>query len=140
MRTNSGRQPMARATIDDVAELAGVSIKNVSPVVNQEPNVREETRTEVGKAIAQLKYRPNLSARNLASQRTRDRRDRHAVRAPVPGDGERQAILGRHQRPRVERGPSAQRRRRLDSVAQHAASHPAEQHRVTMQEELQPPG
>lgn len=62
---------MPRATIDDVAELAGVSIKTVSRVVNQEPNVREQTREKVEKAIAQLHYRPNLSARNLASQRSR---------------------------------------------------------------------
>jgi LacI family transcriptional regulator len=62
---------MPRATIDDVAELAGVSIKTVSRVVNNEPNVRDETREKVEKAIAQLHYRPNLSARNLASQRAR---------------------------------------------------------------------
>jgi len=62
---------MSRATIDDVAELAGVSIKTVSRVVNREPNVREETRAKVEKAIARLKYRPNLSARNLASPRSR---------------------------------------------------------------------
>ena len=62
---------MPRATIDDVAELAGVSIKTVSRVVNKEPNVREETREKVEKAITQLHYRPNVSARNLASQRSR---------------------------------------------------------------------
>ena len=62
---------MTRATIDDVAELAGGSIKTVSRVVNQEPNVREATRARVEKAIAKLNYRPNLSARNLASQRSR---------------------------------------------------------------------
>jgi LacI family transcriptional regulator len=62
---------MTRATIDDVAELAGVSIKTVSRVVNQEPNVRDATRARVEKAIAKLNYRPNLSARNLASQRAR---------------------------------------------------------------------
>ena len=62
---------MPRATIDDVAELAGVSIKTVSRVVNQEPNVREATRAKVQKAIAKLGYRPNLSARNLASPRSR---------------------------------------------------------------------
>jgi LacI family transcriptional regulator len=62
---------MPRATIDDVAELAGVSIKTVSRVVNQEPNVRETTRAKVEKAIARLDYRPNLSARNLASSRSR---------------------------------------------------------------------
>jgi len=62
---------MAKATIDDVAALAGVSIKTVSRVVNQEPNVREATRAKVEKAIARLNYRPNPSARNLASQRAR---------------------------------------------------------------------
>jgi LacI family transcriptional regulator len=62
---------MSRATIDDVAELAGVSIKTVSRVVNNEPNVRDATRARVEHAIAQLNYRPNLSARNLASQRAR---------------------------------------------------------------------
>jgi LacI family transcriptional regulator len=62
---------MPRATIDDVAALAGVSIKTVSRVVNKEPNVRDATRAKVEKAIAELNYRPNLSARNLASQRAR---------------------------------------------------------------------
>ena len=61
---------MTRATIADVAELAGVSIKTVSRVVNREPNVRESTREKVEQAIAELNYRPNLSARNLASLRS----------------------------------------------------------------------
>ena len=61
---------MPRATIDDVAKLAGVSIKTVSRVVNREPNVRESTREKVERAIAELNYRPNLSARNLASHRS----------------------------------------------------------------------
>ncbi len=60
---------MARATIDDVAELAGVSIKTVSRVVNKEPNVRGSTREKVEQAITRLNYRPNPSARNLASRR-----------------------------------------------------------------------
>lgn len=63
-------KPTRRAKIDDVAELAGVSIKTVSRVVNQEPNVRESTREKVGAAIAELNYRPNLSARSLASHRS----------------------------------------------------------------------
>ena len=61
---------MGKATIDDVAELAGVSIKTVSRVANNEPNVRESTREKVEMAVAQLNYRPNLSARNLASHRS----------------------------------------------------------------------
>lgn len=62
---------MPRPTIDDVASLAGVSIKTVSRVVNREPNVRESTREKVEKAVAKLGYSPNPSARNLASHRAR---------------------------------------------------------------------
>lgn len=62
---------MPKATIDDVAKLAGVSIKTVSRVVNREPNVRATTREKVEKAIAELNYRPNQSARNLASLRSK---------------------------------------------------------------------
>ena len=58
---------MPKVTIDDVAELAGVSIKTVSRVVNREPNVREATRAKVDAAIAELNYQPNKAARNLAS-------------------------------------------------------------------------
>jgi LacI family transcriptional regulator len=61
---------MIRATLEDVAAHAGVSIKTVSRVVNKEPNVRQSTMDKVSKAIAELNYRPNLSARNLASQRS----------------------------------------------------------------------
>ena len=60
---------MSKSTIDDVAELAGVSMKTVSRVVNQEPNVRASTQAKVEAAIEKLNYRPNQSARNLASQR-----------------------------------------------------------------------
>lgn len=61
---------MAKATIDNVAALAGVSIKTVSRVVNKEPNVRQATRDKVLKAIEALDYRPNLSARSLAGNRS----------------------------------------------------------------------
>lgn len=60
---------MARATIFDVAGRAGVSIKTVSRVVNNEPNVRESTRERVEQAIADLSYIPDQAARNLASHR-----------------------------------------------------------------------
>jgi len=61
---------MAKITIFDVAKLAGVSIKTVSRVVNREPNVRASTKERVDQAIAELNYRPDQSARNLASQRS----------------------------------------------------------------------
>ncbi len=58
-----------RPTIEDVARLAGVSIKTVSRVVNNEPNVSAATRDRVMDAAAELEYRPNLSARRLAANR-----------------------------------------------------------------------
>ncbi len=61
---------MSTVTIDDVARLAGVSIKTVSRVVNMEPNVKESTRKKVTEAIKTLDYRPNVSARSLASKRS----------------------------------------------------------------------
>ena len=62
--------PPTRATIDDIAKRAGVSIKTVSRVVNKEPNVREETRERVQQAVQELDYRPNTSARRLAGNRS----------------------------------------------------------------------
>jgi LacI family transcriptional regulator len=62
---------MPKATINDVAKLAGVSIKTVSRVVNREPNVRDATREKVEEAIARLNYQPNKAARSLASHSSR---------------------------------------------------------------------
>ena len=51
--------------MSDVARLAGVSIKTVSRVVNDEPAVHPETAERVLAAIEQLDFRRNLDARNL---------------------------------------------------------------------------
>ena len=61
---------MSKATINHVAQRAGVSIKTVSRVVNNEPNVSPATREKVLAAVAALAYQPNPSARSLASKRT----------------------------------------------------------------------
>src|SRR5512138_65209 len=58
------------ATLQDVAELAGVSAKTVSRVVNNQGEISEETRQRVQAAIEQLGYRPNILARSLIHQRT----------------------------------------------------------------------
>lgn len=58
------------ATITDVARVAGVSIKTVSRVFNDEPNVRATTRERVREAAASLDYHPNEAARSLAGRRT----------------------------------------------------------------------
>ena len=61
---------MAAPTIIHVAELARVSIKTVSRVLNGEPNVSPATAERVNKAVAELKFRPNVSARRLAGSRS----------------------------------------------------------------------
>jgi DNA-binding LacI/PurR family transcriptional regulator len=58
------------STLHDVSRVAGVSIKTVSNVVNDYPHVRPATREKVLSAIAELDYRPNLSARGLRSGKT----------------------------------------------------------------------
>ncbi|MBL8537167.1 MAG: LacI family DNA-binding transcriptional regulator [Hyphomonadaceae bacterium] len=58
------------ATINDVATLAGVSIKTVSRVLNGEPHVRPALRQRVMQAVEQLAYTPNQAARRLAGNRS----------------------------------------------------------------------
>ena len=59
-----------RVRIEDVAKVAGVSMKTVSRVLNQEPNVSERTRKRVQTAVEKLNYRPLPSARMLAGRRS----------------------------------------------------------------------
>jgi DNA-binding LacI/PurR family transcriptional regulator len=59
-----------RVRLEDVAKLAGVSMKTVSNVVHDYPHVSAKTRERVQSAIDQLGYRPNLTARTLATGRT----------------------------------------------------------------------
>jgi LacI family transcriptional regulator len=56
-------------TLDDLAELSGVSRATVSRVINGGP-VSEQTRRKVLDVLEQTDYRPNLAARSLASGRT----------------------------------------------------------------------
>ncbi len=65
--------PMKKATINNVADLAGVSIKTVSRVINLDPNVRAATQERVALAIAELNYSPNPAARILARRRVVNR-------------------------------------------------------------------
>ncbi|MBM9510615.1 LacI family DNA-binding transcriptional regulator [Actinacidiphila acididurans] len=58
------------ASLKDVAHLAGVSVKTVSNVVNNHPHVTPATRERVRRAIDELGYRPNLTARHLRKGRT----------------------------------------------------------------------
>ena len=57
-------------TMRDVARKAGVSIKTVSRVVNEQGEISEDTRQRVLAMIKKLGYRPNMIARGLVTQRT----------------------------------------------------------------------
>jgi DNA-binding LacI/PurR family transcriptional regulator len=59
-----------RATVKDVAKLAGVSPKTVSNVINGVVFVRPETRERVERALTELDYVPNMSARGLRNGRS----------------------------------------------------------------------
>ena len=56
-------------TIVDVATRCGVSIRTVSKVLNNEGKVSAATRERIQFAIAALNFKPNSSARSLASRR-----------------------------------------------------------------------
>ena len=60
----------ARVTIKDVATTAGVSHQTVSRVLNDRPDVAEETRRRVWEIIETLNYQPSAIARSLIHQRS----------------------------------------------------------------------
>lgn len=62
--------PTGKVTINEIAQLAGVSKKTVSRVINESPMVREETRKKVKAIIAEHRFSPDPSARALAFQRS----------------------------------------------------------------------
>ncbi|MFK7691681.1 LacI family DNA-binding transcriptional regulator [Paenibacillus sp. HJGM_3] len=55
-------------TIRDIAELSGFSFKTVSRVINNEPNVKPETRDKILKVISNTNFKPNLFAKNLSTK------------------------------------------------------------------------
>ena len=72
MSTPSGTA-RTRATIRDVAALAGVGIKTVSRVINNEANVSAPMRERVQHAVVALNFQPHQGAGALrrGDQRTR---------------------------------------------------------------------
>lgn len=57
----------SRATIRDVAAASGVSYQTVSRVLNEKPDVADETRQRVKRVISELGYVPSATARKLSS-------------------------------------------------------------------------
>lgn len=59
------------ATIKEVAKYAGVSVATVSRALNRSGYVKEETRKKINKAIKDLNYRPNETARTLYKRKSK---------------------------------------------------------------------
>lgn len=57
-------------TIRHVAAAAGVSLQTVSRVINNEPNVRSETKSRVQAAIDTLGYVPSIAAQRMSGSRS----------------------------------------------------------------------
>lgn len=55
-------------TIYDIAKKAGVSPATVSRVLNDNPNIKKETKLKVQKIINETGYNPNAQARRLSTQ------------------------------------------------------------------------
>ena len=60
-----------KATIRDVAEVAGVSLGTVSRVLNGQKHVTPEMQQRVHAAISQLSYQPNAVAQSMRTKETR---------------------------------------------------------------------
>lgn len=63
--------PKVRATLEDVAQAAQVSLATADRVVNKRPGVRAATVAKVNEAVRRLGYRPDPSAAKLARSRLR---------------------------------------------------------------------
>ena len=61
---------MGKVRLQDVARVAGVSMKTVSNVVHSYPHVSAPMRERVQRTIDELGYRPNALGRRLATGRT----------------------------------------------------------------------
>jgi LacI family transcriptional regulator len=64
-------RPKSRATIYDVANRANVAISTVSRVLNNSSDVSEPTRIRVQRAIEELQFRPDRTAKTLAQKSTK---------------------------------------------------------------------
>jgi LacI family transcriptional regulator len=58
------------ATLEEIAQMAGVGRSTVSRVLNNDPRVRDATRERILEIVRRENYRPNFAARTLASGRS----------------------------------------------------------------------
>lgn len=69
---------MSAVTIKEVAARSGVGIATVSRVLNNSPQISEETKARVMKVIEELHYVPNVNGKRLSSKRS------HVIAVLVP--------------------------------------------------------
>ena len=62
--------PRRQPTLDEVAQRAGVSRSAASRVINKAPHVSRATRDAVDRAVREMGYLPNRTARALATRQT----------------------------------------------------------------------
>lgn len=65
-----GGYKLSRVTIKDVAKKSQISVRTVSRVINNHPNVKSSTRERVQKAIEELDFKVNFLARSLKDKVT----------------------------------------------------------------------
>ncbi len=58
-------------TLNDIARMSGVSRSTVSRVLNDDPNVKDQTRKKVRNILQSIHFQPNLAARGLAAGHSR---------------------------------------------------------------------
>lgn len=61
---------MSKVTIETVAKKVGVSTATVSYALSGKRKISSEVKERILEAVAELNYRPNITARNLASNKT----------------------------------------------------------------------
>jgi DNA-binding LacI/PurR family transcriptional regulator len=67
----TGRQKIAKTTIVDIAAASGVSVATVSRILNDRPDVADETRQRVLEVMEQIGFTPQSAWRQIRSGRTR---------------------------------------------------------------------
>jgi DNA-binding LacI/PurR family transcriptional regulator len=63
--------PIKKTTIVDIAKAAGVSVSTVSRILNDKPDVAEETRRRVLQVIEEQRFAPQMSWQQLRSGKSR---------------------------------------------------------------------
>ena len=65
------RVPLKKTTIVDIAKAAGVSVSTVSRILNNKPDVAEDTRQRVLQVIEEQRFAPQMSWQQLRSGKSR---------------------------------------------------------------------